>query len=109
MEFVIIKLNTGCNRIRFTNMKICFDQTNSNAATQFVEEHLSTLQVSFTNVQYGCPCLCGRHTGGILILSQFVQAGNIYQNYSVNSPVTKLLKVHWSGWCVHIIFHESRK
>jgi hypothetical protein len=33
----------------------------------------------------------------------------MYQSYSVNNPVTKLLKVHWHGWYVHIIFHESPK
>jgi hypothetical protein len=32
----------------------------------------------------------------------------MYQSYGVNNPVTKLLKVHWLGWYVHIIFHESQ-
>jgi hypothetical protein len=31
------------------------------------------------------------------------------QRYGVNNPVTKLLKVHWHGWYVNIIFHESPK
>jgi hypothetical protein len=30
----------------------------------------------------------------------------MYQSYGVYFPVTKLLKVHWHGWYVHIIFHE---
>jgi hypothetical protein len=33
----------------------------------------------------------------------------MYQSYGVNNPVTKLLKVHWYVWYVHIIFHESPK
>jgi hypothetical protein len=33
----------------------------------------------------------------------------MYQSYEVNNPVTRLLKVHWHGWYVHIIFHESPK
>jgi hypothetical protein len=37
--------NTGCNKIRYTTLKIYCDQTNSNITTQFVTEHLLTLQV----------------------------------------------------------------
>jgi hypothetical protein len=33
----------------------------------------------------------------------------MYQSYGINNPVTKLLKVHWHGWYVHIIFHEYPK
>jgi hypothetical protein len=33
----------------------------------------------------------------------------MHQSYGINNPVTKLLKVHWHGWYVHIIFHESSK
>jgi hypothetical protein len=33
----------------------------------------------------------------------------MYQSYGVNNRVTKLLNVHWHGWYVHIIFHESPK
>jgi hypothetical protein len=40
---------------------------------------------------------------------QFAQESDIYQSYGVNNPVTKLLKVHWHEWYVHIIFHESPK
>jgi hypothetical protein len=36
--------NTGCNRIRYTTLKIYCDQTNSNITTQFLTEHLLTLQ-----------------------------------------------------------------
>jgi hypothetical protein len=35
---------TGCNRIRYTTLKIYCDQTNSNITTQFLTEHLLTLQ-----------------------------------------------------------------
>jgi hypothetical protein len=37
--------HTGCNKVRYTNLKIYFDQTNSDTTTQFVSEHLSTPQV----------------------------------------------------------------
>jgi hypothetical protein len=33
----------------------------------------------------------------------------MYQSCGINNPVTKLLKVHWHGWYVHIIFHEFPK
>jgi hypothetical protein len=33
---------------------------------------------------------------------QFVRESNIHQSCSVNSPVTKLLKVHWYVWYAHI-------
>jgi hypothetical protein len=39
---------------------------------------------------------------------QFAQESDMHQSYGVN-PVMKLLKVHWHGWYVHIIFHESPK
>jgi hypothetical protein len=39
------KANTGCNRIRYTNLKMYCDQTNSDITTQFVAECLPTLQV----------------------------------------------------------------
>jgi hypothetical protein len=42
-------LNTGCNRIRYTTLKIYCDQTNSIITTQFFTEHLSTLKF-FTSV-----------------------------------------------------------
>jgi hypothetical protein len=58
---------TGCNRIRHTTLKIYFDQTNSNITTQFLTEHLLTLQIFFTSVQYGCHWLCGRHPYDFLI------------------------------------------
>jgi hypothetical protein len=35
---------TECNRIRYTTLKIC-DQTKSNITTQFLTEHLLTLQI----------------------------------------------------------------
>jgi hypothetical protein len=59
--------NTGCNRIRYTNLKIYCDQTNSNITTQFLTEHLLTLQDLFSSVQYGYHWLCGRHPDDILI------------------------------------------
>jgi hypothetical protein len=34
------------NRIRYTNLKIYCDERNRNVATQFVTEHVLTLQVS---------------------------------------------------------------
>jgi hypothetical protein len=34
------QLGTGCNRIRYTTLKIC-DQKNSNITTQFLTEHLA--------------------------------------------------------------------
>jgi hypothetical protein len=37
--------NTECNRIRYTNLKIYCDQNNSNITTQFLTEHLLTVQV----------------------------------------------------------------
>jgi hypothetical protein len=40
----IILYYTGCNRIRYTTSKIYCDQTNSNITTQFLTEHLLTLQ-----------------------------------------------------------------
>jgi hypothetical protein len=36
---------TECNRIRYITLKIYCDQTNRNITTQFVTEHLLTLQV----------------------------------------------------------------
>jgi hypothetical protein len=36
---------TGCDRIRYTTLKIYCDQTNSNITTQFLTEHLLTLQI----------------------------------------------------------------
>jgi hypothetical protein len=36
---------TGCNRIRYTTLKIYCDQTNSNITTQFLTEHLLTHQI----------------------------------------------------------------
>jgi hypothetical protein len=36
---------TGCNRIRYTTLKIYCDQMNSNITTQFLSEHLLTLQI----------------------------------------------------------------
>jgi hypothetical protein len=36
---------TRCNRIRYTTLKIYCDQTNSNITTQFLTEHLLTLQI----------------------------------------------------------------
>jgi hypothetical protein len=36
---------TGCNRIRYTTLKIYCDQTNSNIKIQFLTEHLLTLQI----------------------------------------------------------------
>jgi hypothetical protein len=35
--------STGCNRIRYTTLKIYCDQTNSNITTQFLTEHLFPL------------------------------------------------------------------
>jgi hypothetical protein len=35
---------TECNRIRYITLKIYCDQTNSNITTQFLTEHLLTLQ-----------------------------------------------------------------
>jgi hypothetical protein len=35
---------TGCNRIRYTTSKIYCDETHSNITTQFLTEHLLTLQ-----------------------------------------------------------------
>jgi hypothetical protein len=35
---------TGCNRIRYTNLKIYCDKVNSNIKTQFLAEPLLTLQ-----------------------------------------------------------------
>jgi hypothetical protein len=40
----IIVLYTECNRIIYSNLKIYCDQTNSNITTQFLTEHLLTLQ-----------------------------------------------------------------
>jgi hypothetical protein len=40
-------INTECNRIRYTNLKIYCDQTNNNITTQFLTEHLLTLQIFF--------------------------------------------------------------
>jgi hypothetical protein len=40
----IFNIPTGCNRIRYTTLKIYCDQTNSNITTQFLTEHLLTLQ-----------------------------------------------------------------
>jgi hypothetical protein len=37
--------STVYNRIRYTNLKIYCDQTNSNITTQFLTEHLLTLKV----------------------------------------------------------------
>jgi hypothetical protein len=48
-------------------MKIYCDQMNSNITTQFLTEHLLTLQFFFANVHYGCNWLCGRHPYNILI------------------------------------------
>jgi hypothetical protein len=42
---ITVDQNTGCNIIRYTTLKIYCDQTNSNITTQFVIEHLLTLQV----------------------------------------------------------------
>jgi dimeric dUTPase (all-alpha-NTP-PPase superfamily) len=36
--------NTVCNRIRYTNLKIYCDQMSSNITTQFLTEHLLTIQ-----------------------------------------------------------------
>jgi hypothetical protein len=33
----------------------------------------------------------------------------MYKSYGVNNPVTKLWKVRWHGWYVHIICHEAPK
>jgi hypothetical protein len=33
------------NRIRYTTLKICCDQMNNNITTQFLTEHLLTLQI----------------------------------------------------------------
>jgi hypothetical protein len=41
------KNNAGSNRISYTTLKICCDQTNSNITTQFLTEHLLTLQDFF--------------------------------------------------------------
>jgi hypothetical protein len=48
-------------------MKIYCDETNRNIAKQFVTEHLLIHEVFFASVQYGCPWLCDRHPGDILI------------------------------------------
>jgi hypothetical protein len=37
-------VNTECNRIRYTTLNIYCDQMNSNITTQFLTEHLITLQ-----------------------------------------------------------------
>jgi hypothetical protein len=60
--------STGCNRIRYTTLKMYCNRTNSNITTQFLTEHL-TLENFFTSVQYGCHWLCGRHPYDILINS----------------------------------------
>jgi hypothetical protein len=46
VELLYFKLTfyTECNRIRYTNLKICCDQMNSNITTQFLTEHFLTLQ-----------------------------------------------------------------
>jgi hypothetical protein len=36
---------TECNRIKYTNLKIYCDQTNSNITTQFLTEYLLTLRI----------------------------------------------------------------
>jgi hypothetical protein len=41
----ILLSNTERNRIRYTNLKIYCDQTNSNITTQFLTEHFLTFQV----------------------------------------------------------------
>jgi hypothetical protein len=54
MHTVVISVivNTGCNRIRYTTLNICCDQTNSNITTQFLTEHFLTLAANFfTSVQ----------------------------------------------------------
>jgi hypothetical protein len=48
-------------------LKIYCDQTNSNITTQFLTEHLLTLQDFLTSVQFGCHWLCSRHPYNILI------------------------------------------
>jgi hypothetical protein len=44
-SFLFSESSTGCNRIRYTTLKIYCDQTNSNITTQFLTEHLFTLQI----------------------------------------------------------------
>jgi hypothetical protein len=107
--WVCLVYYTGCNRIRYTNLKIYCDQTNRNITTQFITEHMLTLQVIFTSVQYCCVWLCGRHSNDILIHpTVYPRKWHVPELWRYN-PVTKLLKVHWHGWNVHIIFHESPK
>jgi hypothetical protein len=40
-----VETYTECNRIRYAILKIYCDETNKNIATQFVAQHLLTLQV----------------------------------------------------------------
>jgi hypothetical protein len=56
---------TECNRIRNTTLKIYCDQTNSNITTQFLTEHLLTLQI-FYKCSAWLP-LVMRHQHDILI------------------------------------------
>jgi hypothetical protein len=42
-----LKANTECNRIRYTALKIYYDQTNSNITIQFLTEHFLILQVFY--------------------------------------------------------------
>jgi hypothetical protein len=41
---MFVVYNTGCNRIRYTTLKICDQMNSSNITTQFPTEHLLTLQ-----------------------------------------------------------------
>jgi hypothetical protein len=50
-----ITIYTGCSRIRYTNLKIYCDQTNSNITTQFLTDHFLTLQVSLQVLNIATP------------------------------------------------------
>jgi hypothetical protein len=105
----MLRKYTGCFRIRYTILKIYCDLTNRNITTQFLTEHLLTLQVFFTSVQYGCDWLCDRHPDDILIHPTVCPRKWHVPELWPNNPVTKPLMFHWHGWYVHIIFHESPK
>jgi hypothetical protein len=92
----------------YINLKIYCDVTNMDIATRFVKKQLLTLQF-FSHVQYDCSWSCGRHPSDILIHPQFVQESDLRHSYSVNSTVMKVLKVHWHGLYVQVIFHKSSK
>jgi hypothetical protein len=76
--------NTGCNRTKYTALKIYCDQTNSNITTQFLTEHLLTLQ-DFLQV---CNMAAAGYAADIQTIFKFVprfiQESDTYQSYGVN-------------------------